>query len=143
MEEDRIKAAMIDLLLQKAGSGFSEKVLEYGNHPINCGTMDHPEGYAKVTGPCGDTVEIFLRIRHDKIENVFYMTDGCMTSHAAVSAAIVLAMGRPVREGLRINQSAILKHLDGMPEDSQHCALLAAKTFQKALWNYVRGKKSR
>jgi nitrogen fixation NifU-like protein len=138
MEDETIKAAMIDLLMKKIGSGFSEKVLEYGIRPRNCRTMDNPDGYAKVTGPCGDTVEIFLRIKNDKIENVSYTTDGCMTSHAAVSAVTVLAMGKPVREGLRINQSAILEHLGGMPEDAQHCALLAAKTFQKALWNYGR-----
>jgi hypothetical protein len=28
-----------------------------------------------------------------------------------------------------------------MPEDSEHCALLAASTFHKALRNYVVGKK--
>ena len=143
MEEDRIKAAIIDLLMEKVGSGFSEKVLEYGSNPKNYGTMENPDAYAKVTGPCGDTVEIFLRIRNDKIENISYTTDGCMTSHAAVSAATVLAMGKTVEEGIRINQSAILEHLGGMPEDSQHCALLAAKTFQKALRNYAREKKAR
>jgi nitrogen fixation NifU-like protein len=105
--------------------------------------MDKPDGYGKVTGPCGDTVEIFLRIRNDKIENISYTTDGCMTSHAAVSAATILAMGKPVMEGIRINQNAILEHLGGMPKDSQHCALLAAKTFQKALRNYARGKRPR
>ncbi len=143
VEDDKIKKAMINLLMEKIGSGFSDKVLEYGSSPRNYGTMDNPDGYAKVTGPCGDTVEIFLRIKNDKIENISYTTDGCMTSHAAVSAATVLAMGKPVREGIRINQSAILEHLGGMPEDSQHCALLAAKTFQKALRNYARGKKPR
>ena len=117
MEEDAIKAAMINFLMEKVGSGFSDKVLEYGSNPRNCGTMDRPDGYAKVTGPCGDTVEIFLRIRNDKIEDISYATDGCMTSHAAVSAATVLAMGIPVREGIRINQSAILEHWGGMPED--------------------------
>lgn len=119
--------------MEKIGSGFSDKVLEYGSNPRNYGIMDKPDGYGKVTGPCGDTVEIFLRIRNDKIDNISYTTDGCMTSHAAVSAATVLAKGKPVRECLRINQSAILEHLGGMPEDSQHCALLAAKTFQTAL----------
>lgn len=145
MEEDTIKKekVMINLLMEKIGSGFSDKVLEYGSHPRNYGIMDKPDGYGKVTGPCGDTVEIFLRIRNDKIDNISYSTDGCMTSHAAVSAATVLALGKPVRECIRINQSAILEHLGGMPEDSQHCALLAAKTFQKALRNYTVGKKPR
>ena len=143
MDEEKIKREMINFLMEKIGSGFSGKVLEYGSNPKNYGTMEKPDAYAKVTGPCGDTVEIFLRIRNDKIENISYTTDGCMTSHAAVSAATVLAMGKPLKEGIRINQSAILEHLGGMPEDSQHCALLAAQTFQKTLRNYARGKKAR
>ena len=142
MEEEAIKNAMLNLLKEKIGCGFSAHVLEYGSHPRNYGTMDKPDGYAKVTGPCGDTVEIFLRIRDELLENICYTTDGCMTSHAALSAT-VLALCKPVRECIRINQSAILEHLGGMPEDSQHCALLAAKTFQKALRNYIVGKKPR
>jgi nitrogen fixation NifU-like protein len=87
-------------------------------------------------------VEIFLRIRNDKIEDISYTTDGCMTSHAAVSAATVMAKGKAVRDCIRINQSSILEHLGGMPEDSEHCALLAANTFHKALRNYAVGKKT-
>ena len=142
MEEDKIKKEMIDLLMEKIGGGFSDKVLEYGNEPRNYGLMEKPDGYGKVKGPCGDTVEIFLRIRNDKIEDISYTTDGCMTSHAAVSAATVMAKGKAARDCIRINQSAILEHLGGMPEDSQHCALLAANTFHKALRNYAVGKKT-
>lgn len=142
MEEDKIKKEMIDLLMEKIGGGFSDKVLEYGNEPINYGLMEKPDGYGKVKGPCGDTVEIFIRIRNDRIEDISYTTDGCMTSHAAVSAATVMAKGKAVRDCIRINQSAILEHLGGMPEDSKHCALLAANTFHKALRNYAVGKKT-
>ena len=60
MEEDTIKTAMIDLLMEKVGSGFSENVLEYGNHPRNCGTMDNPDGYAKVTDPVGIRLRYFF-----------------------------------------------------------------------------------
>lgn len=141
MEEDKIKKEMIDLLMEKMTGGFSEKVLDYGNDPRNYGPMEKPNGYGRVTGPCGDTVEIFLRIRNDKIEDISYTTDGCMTSHAAVSAATVMAKGKSVRDCIRINQSSILAHLEGLPEDSEHCALLAARTLHKALRNYAVGKK--
>ncbi|MBN1382932.1 MAG: iron-sulfur cluster assembly scaffold protein [Deltaproteobacteria bacterium] len=141
IEEEKIKKEMIDLLIEKLTGGFSEKVLDYGNDPRNYGTMEKPNGYAKITGPCGDTVEIFLRVRNDKIEDVTYTTDGCMTSHAAASAATVMAKGKPIRECLKINQSSILEHLGGLPEDSEHCALLAARTLHKALRNYAVGKK--
>ena len=139
--DEQIKKEMIDLLMEKITGGLSEKVVDYGNHPRNYGSLDKPDGYAKIKGPCGDTMEMFLRIRNDKIDDIRYTTDGCMTSHAAGTAATVMAKGKPVRECLRINQSSILEHLDGMPEDSQHCALLAANTFHKALRDYAVGKK--
>jgi len=46
-----------------------------------------------------------------------------------------------VRDCLKISQSTILEHLGGMPDESKHCALLAAKTFHKALRQYAIGKK--
>lgn len=141
MDEEQIKNEMIDLLMEKLTGGLSEKVVDYGNNPRNYGSMVKPDGYAKITGPCGDTMEIFLKIRNDKIDVISYTTDGCMTSHAAGTAVTVMAKGKPVRACIRINQSSILEHLGGMPEDSEHCALLAAKTFHKALQNYATGKK--
>ena len=139
--DEQIKKEMIDLLMQKITGGLSEKVVDYGTHPQNYGTLEKPDGYAKIKGPCGDTMEVFLRIRNDKIDDIAYTTDGCMTSHAAGTAATVMARGKAVRDCLTINQSSILEHLGGMPEDSEHCALLAASTFHKALRNYVVGKK--
>ncbi|MCK9233193.1 MAG: iron-sulfur cluster assembly scaffold protein [Syntrophales bacterium] len=139
--DEQIKKEMIDFLMEKITGGLSEKVVDYGTHPQNYGTLEKPDGYAKIKGPCGDTMEVFLRIRNDKIDDIAYTTDGCLPSHAAGTAATVMARGKAVRDCLRINQSSILEHLGGMPEDSEHCALLAASTFHKALRNYVVGKK--
>jgi len=41
------------------------------------------------------------------------------------------------------NQSSILEHLGGMPEDAKHCALLAATTLHRALRNFAIGKKDK
>jgi nitrogen fixation NifU-like protein len=140
-DEEKIKQEMIEFLMEKITGGLSEKVIDYGNSPRNCGTMAKPDGYAKIKGPCGDTMEMFLKVQNDKIVDIAYTTDGCMTSHAAGSAATVMAKGKKVRECIGINQSSILEHLGGMPKDSEHCALLAANTFHKALQNYATGKK--
>ncbi len=115
--------------------------MDYGNHPRNYGSLEKPDGYAKIKGPCGDTMEMFLKIRNDKIDDIAYTTDGCMTSHAAGTAATVMARGSSVRECLKISQSTILDHLGGMPDESKHCALLAANTFHKALRGWAVGKK--
>ena len=141
MEEDKIRKEMMDLLLEKTKNLFSERVIDYGTNPRNCGTMEKPDGYAKITGPCGDTVEIFLRVKSGRIEDVRYTTDGCMTSHAAVSAATVMAKGKAPKDCIRINQSSILEHLGGMPEEARHCALLAATTLHRALRNFAVGRR--
>jgi len=48
-----------------------------------------------------------------------------------------LADGRTVREAMQITQEAILEYLGGLPDDHQHCALLAANTLHKALKAYM------
>jgi nitrogen fixation NifU-like protein len=141
VEEERIKKVMMNILFEKTKEIFSEKVIDYGNNPRNYGSMEKPDGYAKVTGPCGDTVEIFLRVKNGKIEDIRYTTDGCMTSHAAVSAATVMAKGKALKDCIRINQSSVLEHLGGLPDEAKHCALLAATTFHRALRNFAVGKK--
>ena len=140
MEEEKIRKEMTDLLFEKTKDLFSEKVIDYGTNPRNYGAMDKPEGYAKITGPCGDTVEIFLRVKNGRIEDIRYTTDGCMTSHAAVSAATMMAKGKAPKDCIKINQSSILEHLGGMPDDAKHCALLAATTLHRSLRNFAVGK---
>lgn len=141
--DEQIKNEMIDLLMEKITGGLSERVVDYGNDPRNQGSLDRPDGYAKIKGPCGDTMEMFLKIQNDEVVDITYTTDGCMTSHAAGSAATVMAKGTRVRDCLKISQSTILEHLGGMPDESKHCALLAARTFHKALRQYAIGKKGR
>jgi len=135
-QEEEIKEQMMQILQEEMKKVFTERVIDYGTNPRNCGIMEKPDGYAIYTGPCGDTVEIFLRIKDERIEDICYTTDGCMTSHAAVSAAAVMARGRLLKECVTINQRTILGHLGGLPDDSKHCALLAAITFHKALRHY-------
>ena len=141
MDEDKIKKEMIDLLMEKITGGLSDRVVAYGSNPGNYGSLEKPDGHAKIKGPCGDTMEMYLKISNDKVIEISYTTDGCMTSHAAGTAATVMAKGQPVRDCIKINQSSILEHLGGMPADSEHCALLAANTFHKALRDYAIGKK--
>lgn len=114
---------------------FSSKALEYGTKSPNMGPMAEPDGYAKVTGPCGDTVEMFLRINKGRIEEARYTTDGCVSSRAACSAATLLVKGKTVPSGQLINPDEILDHLNGLPEESVHCAKLASITLQEAVKN--------
>jgi len=123
MENNRaIEEIMLGMVYGKAREIYSEALIEHGTNPRNYGAIDHPDGYAKITGPCGDTVEIFLRVANGKVEESKFNTDGCMFSIAACSAATEMAAGKTMPACIGINQSAIVKHLEKMPADHEHCS---------------------
>ena len=142
MKTDRaIEEIMMGMVREKAMEIYSEALIEHGVNPRNYGSMENPDGYAKVTGPCGDTVEMFVRMRNGMVEKATFNTDGCMFSIAACSAAAEMAEGKTLAGCIGINQSAILQHLEKMPADHAHCALLAAMTLQKALRECIDNKR--
>jgi nitrogen fixation NifU-like protein len=57
--------------------------------------MEDEDGFARITGPYRDTVEIWLRVRDDIINEATFVTDDCCTSHAAGSMTMELAKGKP------------------------------------------------
>jgi nitrogen fixation NifU-like protein len=145
MKEDKdISLEILKKLFAVTGKSYSEKLIDYGTKPENARPLEKHDGYGKLTADdCGDVVEVWLRVRDGKIEEATFQTTGCLPTCASVAAATALARGRPVRDCLRITQSAIIEELGGMPEPDRHCALLAARAFQRALRSYVTGKKSK
>ena len=103
--------------------------------------MDAANGYASVAGPCSDTMEIWLKVRNDIVAEATFMTDGCGTTIAAGSMITKLAKGKSVSQALRTGQEDVLFALDGLPEESKHCALLAANTLKAAVKDYLAVKK--
>jgi nitrogen fixation protein NifU and related proteins len=143
MEKDReIQEIMLGMVYDKARELYGERILEYGTNPSNSGVIDDPNGYAKITGICGDTVEMFLEMEGDKIRDAKFLTDGCMLSIAACSVATEMAQGKSVRDCIGITQSAILKRLEKMPADHEHCALLASMVLQSALRQYMQNREN-
>jgi nitrogen fixation NifU-like protein len=127
-------------IIEDARKVYSEKVIQRWLNPKHMGEMESPNGYGKVTGPCGDTVQIFLRIQSDKIMDARFITDGCGTTIAAGCMACELAIGKSPGRAFRITQEVILRELGGLPEESIHCALLASSSLREALTDYLTSK---
>jgi len=120
---------------------YSEKVIDHAMNPRNVGSMPNAEGFASVTGPCGDTMEIWLRVKADRVVDATFWTDGCGTTIAAGSMITELAKGKAVGEALKITQQDVLNASGGLPEESLHCALLAANTLKGAIKDYLAFRK--
>ena len=127
-------------IIEDARKVYSEKVIQWWLNPTYMGELDDPQGYGKVTGPCGDTLQIYLRIENDRITDARFLTDGCATTIAAGCMACELVIGNTFQEAFKTTQEVILKELGGLPEESIHCALLASNTLKTALTDYLTSK---
>jgi len=133
--------------MSSAGNGKKEEEsylpigTKHFENPGNMGVLDDEDGYAKITGPCGDTVEIWIRVDNNCISDISFMTDGCINAIACCSAATELAKGKGLSNAQHINQENIITALEGLSEEDKHCALLASKTLKKAISNYLMVKR--
>jgi nitrogen fixation NifU-like protein len=130
-----------ELIKEQMRKIYSETVIDHAMNPRNLGDMEDADGFARVTGPCGDTMEIWLRAKNGNLIDATFLTDGCGTSVASGSMVTEMAKGKNVTEAQKISQQDVLTALDGLPEESQHCALLAADTLKEAIRNYQAMKK--
>ena len=117
--------------------GYSDTVIDHAQSPRNLGRIDEPDGFASVLGDCGDTMQVWLKVKDNAIKDIRYLTDGCGTSIAAGSMATEMARGKTIAEAARITRKDVLDALGGLPEESEHCALLAANTIKAAVRDYL------
>jgi ATP-binding protein involved in chromosome partitioning len=112
---------------------LSAKAAERSQRPRHYGPLGRGNGHARITGPCGDTMEFWIDACEGRIVQIGFTTTGCGPSRAAGSMAAELAAGRPLHEAARIEQAEVLAGLGGLPPDFEHCALLASNTLKAAI----------
>lgn len=110
---------------------------KYSTNHVNNGRMNDPTAAAWIKGLCGDTMEIYLTIRNNRIVDIKYHTDGCSSTHACGSLISILAKNRSIRHALSLNPGLIIKKLKDLPEENHHCAILAISALHKAIADYI------
>ena len=113
-------------IFEDTREAYGEVAFEHWQNPIYQGEMENPDGHARITGKCGDTMEIFLKFHNDRTQKALYQTDGCGSSMVCGSIAAEMAIGKSPDELLAITGEAILKKLGRFPKEDEHCAFLAA-----------------
>ena len=123
------------------GKYYSSQVIDRLLNPRNVGKVADSSGVGRKIGICGDTMEVSLRIKEDKIIGAKFLTEGCGFTQVAGSMATELAIGKTVNESFMISPQTILEQLGGLPEDHEHCAQLASDTLREALQDYLPRKR--
>ena len=126
-----------ELIKQEMRKIYSEAVVEHSMDPRNLGNLEDADGFARVTGPCGDTMSMWLKVNGATIINASFMTDGCGTTIASGSMVTEMVKGKSISEARKTTQRDVLDALGGLPQESEHCALLAANTLKAAIRDYI------
>jgi nitrogen fixation NifU-like protein len=124
-------------IFEETREAYGDVAFQRWLHPRYMGRIDNADGYARVHGSCGDTMEIFLNFENDCVKEASFQTDGCGSSSVCGSFAAEMALGKTPEEILDITGEAILEKLGGLPEEDRHCAYLAADTLQEALSDFM------
>jgi nitrogen fixation NifU-like protein len=137
---DRLVAELQQQIAEQERALYSAKVIEEAHNPKNLGRMAGPDAYGIVHGWCGDTMEIYLQLNEDRIKEATFMTDGCGPSVACGSRLTTMVTGMSLDEASEITPENLIAALDGLPEESLHCAELAVSTLREAIADRLRAE---
>lgn len=118
------------------GSGYSDKAITYYINKPNMGILDDANQVSELTGPCGDTMKVYLKIENGIIEDAKIQVLGCPGAIASAMAAMEMIKGKTFEEAMEIKDRDIFRMLEDIPNEKQHCIRLTNKTIQKAIEEY-------
>ncbi len=124
-------------------SSYNPKLLEHFRNPQNIGTIEQPQGYARVQNPVnGYTTDIYLLIENERIIDIKFKTFGCTVTIAAASALTKIVKGKQIMEiintkhPLHYLEELLQEEIGEIPEKNWHCLPTALQTFYTALREY-------
>lgn len=116
---------------------YTQKVLDLFRNPKNVGEMADPDVTVTVGSPvCGDVMQMFLKVKDDKILDAKFLSFGCAANIATGSIATELIKGKTIEEADKLSIKDIANELGGLPNLKMHCAVLANKALHKAVEEY-------
>jgi nitrogen fixation NifU-like protein len=137
---DKFIASVQEELDADAEKTFSKKVMDEYRNPQNVGRMQNPDGVGIITGPCGDTMEFYLKVERSRIDEIQFMTNGCGATIACGSMTTKMVKGETLKMVSELTNDDLINALDGLPEENLHCAKLSIDTLHKAVDDYLTKK---
>ena len=125
-------------IIDKELEDYNEYIVNLFHDPKNWGKPPEEEisVWHAYEGPCGDTMQFFLKIKDNIIEKANFITDGCGATVAAGSQTTLMIEGKPLNFAESLVPEDIDKALKGLPEDHKHCAELAIRTLKRSVEKY-------
>ena len=121
---------------------YQEIILDNYRNPNNFGKIDSPTIHYKDSNTsCGDTIEISILLKANKIKDIKFTGKGCAISMASASLLTESLKNKSITEIKKLKKEDILKML-GIPLSGIRlkCALLILKVIKYGTYNYLGAK---
>lgn len=116
---------------------YSETVKEYFKNPINMGYMENASSIGIIENEvCSDIIKIYLKIDKDIIVDTKFEAKGCPPVIASCCVVTKTIKDMNIEQLAHIDRKFIIKELDGLQKEKEHCAELVQKTLYRAIDNY-------
>ena len=120
-----------------SSSGYSDKAILYFLNKTNMGILPDADQVTELTGQCGDTMKIYLKLEDRRIKDAKIQVLGCPGAVASAMAAMDLIRGKTLEEAMALTDRDIFRILEDIPDQKQHCIRLTNKTIKKAIEEYI------
>jgi nitrogen fixation NifU-like protein len=117
-------------------SGYSDEAIQYYIERPHMGNIPNADQVSEMTGTCGDTMGIYLKVADGKIVDAKYEVLGCAGAISAAMAVVDLIKGKSIEKAKKVVDGDIFRMLKEIPVKKHHCIQLAVKTLHKGLDDY-------
>jgi nitrogen fixation NifU-like protein len=114
-------------------SGYSKTAIDYYINKPHMGQIPDAEISSEMTGTCGDTMGIYIKLDNGVVGEAKYQVMGCAGAVSAAMAVVDLIKGKDLDYARSIDDGTVFKVLEEIPVKKHHCIQLAVKTLHKAL----------
>ena len=114
---------------------YREEILDHYQNPRNFGKMKGASSHAHQTNPlCGDDIEMFIKVKNDKISDISFQGKGCAICLAGASILTEHVKGKPKKELTRFSEKDMLDLLGiEVSETRKKCAMLSLAVLKDCL----------
>jgi len=113
---------------------YSERLLDYFQHPRNPGEVANPDAAVEVENPaCGDILRLTVKVERGRIAEIRFRAQGCVPAMACGSALTELVKGKTLAEARELRRQELLRAVESLPEASSHAPQLALDALRALL----------